>query len=142
MKILQTRITIALITLFSVLSLTGCEESWWDEYDSMEGRWRIVEVTGDYNCNYQPGDIWEFEDDLFFASGTGNLNERGNWVRRGNIIRIYMGSQSPDIEAYVKTYEGDYMVLDVKDYYYGSRYTLRMVKEYDYSHKKEMQNKR
>lgn len=60
-----------------------------------------------------------------------------SWVRRGNTIRIYMGSPNPDIEAYIRVYEGDYMVLDVNDYYYGSHYTLRMVKEYDYSHKKE-----
>lgn len=139
MKSLQTRISIALITLLSVFTLTSCEESWWDEYDSMEGRWRIVEVTGDYNCNYQSGDIWIFEDDLFYARGDDNLNERGHWVRRGNTIRIYMGSQDPDIEAYVRAYEGDYMVLDAIDYYYGSRYTLRMVKEYDYSHKKNKQ---
>lgn len=139
MKSLQTRITIALITLLSVFTLTCCEESWWDEYDSMEGRWRIVEVTGDYNCNYQSGDIWIFEDDLFYARGAGNLNERGHWVRRGNTIRIYMGSQDPDIEAYVRAYEGDYMVLDAIDYCYGLRYTLRMVKEYDYSHKKNKQ---
>ena len=50
-----------------------------------------------------------------------------------------MGSQDPDIEAYVRAYEGDYMVLDAIDYCYGLRYTLRMVKEYDYSHKKNKQ---
>lgn len=124
------RFSILFIALISLVSLTSCDEDWWDGYSDFDGLWRIVEVSG--SSNYTEGDTWYFQEDGYFETyGYGGLYEKGFWERRGNRIEIYFDSHNPDIEAYVRNFEGDYMVLEVTDYGYGTRGVLRMVKEYD-----------
>lgn len=134
MKTLQARITVSLIALISLFTLSGCEE--WS-FNDIYGEWRIVEVSGDYNCNYQPGDRWFFDSNGdFMARGIDGLYEQGYWERSGKTIYISFESYDPEIVARIKVYDDNYMVLYVDDYTYNSRYTLRLVNDYYYSQKK------
>ena len=89
------KLSFLLLTLFTAVSLTGCDEdAWFLSSSELCGDWRIVEVTGSYNCNYRPGD---------YCMTMG-----------------YPGSTS--------RFDDYYMIVDVKDYYYNSRYTLRLTR--------------
>lgn len=122
-------LSVLLLTLAAMMSFTGCEE----DYDPrFVGEWRIVEVTPAYNTNYRPGDYWRFypngDFEVYGSSWEGNLNEYGYWDRRGNNLQITFDGYNTDINARIRGYDGDYMVLDVSDYYYNSRYTLRLIR--------------
>lgn len=127
-----------ILSAICLLTLTGCEEDWWDaRHTDVFGDWRIVEVTGSYNCNYRPGDYWTFyTNGGFMAQGYDGLYESGSWDRRGRELYIYFNSYNPEIVAYVRSIDDDYMVLDIDDYTYQSSYTLRLVRQSYYSQHK------
>lgn len=136
MQTFKKNISILLITFTCLLALNSCEEAWWGRSYYLDGEWRVVEVQG--YSNYEPGDSWFFySSGDFYALGAGNLQERGVWERQGRMLYIAFNSYEPEIEGYIRTYEGDYLVLDINDYTYGTRYTLRLVREQAYSAKKE-----
>ena len=120
-----------ILTVFSLLTLTGCEEDWWDSrVNDLTGTWHIVEATGNRDCNFVPGDSWIlYPSNEYVAVGAGGFYEHGDWERRGRKIYIYFQSPNPEIVAYVRNLDDDYMVLDVDDYTYQSSYTLRMVRQ-------------
>lgn len=134
MKTLKTQITAIMVVLISVLTLCGCDD--WT-YNDIYGEWRIVEVNGDYNCNYRPGDRWFFNTNGYFtATGSGGLYEEGYWDRSGRNIYISFETYEPEIVARINVLDNNYMVLNVEDYTYHSRYTLRLINDYYYSQKK------
>ncbi len=141
MKTLKTQLTLCLMALTTLLVFSGCDDDIWWEAGSADvyGEWRIAEVTGSYDCNYRPGDYWVFyANGRFLAEGDGGLYETGNWERRGRTIYIYFNSYEPEVLARVRSLDDYYMILDVDDYTYGSRYTLRMVRQsYYYSDKQQ-----
>ena len=70
------------------------------------------------------------------TQGYDGLYESGSWDRRGRELYIYFNSYNPEIVAYVRSIDDDYMVLDVDDYTYQSSYTLRLVRQSYYSQHK------
>lgn len=136
MQAIKTQISILLISFVSLLSLNSCEEVWWNSSYDLDGQWRVVEVQG--YSNYEQGDTWFFyPSHEFYALGSGNLREQGYWDQEGRKLYISFESYEPEIEAYIQTYDGDYLVLKVRDYTYGTSYTLRFVREREYSMPKQ-----
>lgn len=136
MQAIKTQISILLISFISLLSLNSCEEAWWIGSYDLDGQWRVEYVEG--YSNYERGDTWFFyPSHEFYAFGSGNLREQGYWEQQGRKLYISFESYEPEIEAYIQTYDGDYLVLNVKDYTYGTRYTLRFVREREYSMPKQ-----
>ena len=141
MKTLKTQLTLCLLALTTLLVFSGCDDDIWWEAGSADvyGEWRIAEVTGSYDCNYRPGDYWVlYGNGRFLAEGDGGLYETGSWERRGRTIYIYFNSYDPEVVARVRSLDDYYMILDVDDCTYGSRYTLRMTRQsYYYSDKQQ-----
>ena len=79
------KLSFLLLTLFTAVSLTGCDEdAWFLSSSELCGDWRIVEVTGSYDCNYQPGDYWTFyHNGDFRAQGRDGFYETGYWEQHG-----------------------------------------------------------
>lgn len=140
MKKIRHIFSLFFLLLACLPALTSCEEDWWDGRGDMDGQWRVVETTN-YNI-YRQGDRWYFlPNGEFRTEGYDGMNEYGNWERTGRSLYLYFNNYSyPEIEAYVRDYSGDYMVLDVQDYYNGTSYTLRLVREsyYNYSQHKQL----
>lgn len=119
--------TLALITLMTMFS---CDEDWWNDWDGrsdITGQWRIVETTG--YSPYRQGDYWTFDrSGDFDTDGYGTQPERGYWRMNGRRnIQISFGSYV-SMDAYVSTFSGDYMTLNVDDYDSRTSYTLRFVR--------------
>lgn len=128
MKLLHNHINRLLLGIMLIATFTSCDEDWWrdDILSDLCGGWRVVEVTG-YSA-YRTGDrFWFYEDGTFLTEGH-SLNERGEWHGRGRQIDISFDGYNVDISAYIRSYSGDYMVLDMSDYYDNSRYTLRLTR--------------
>lgn len=127
MKRLRNKLTGCLLALCCIATLTACDEDWWIGFDDITGEWRIVEVT-EYST-YQTGDYWRFYNSGRFSASGFNLGEQGYWDTSGRRIYFTFNSYGDtEMEAYVRSYEGDYMVLDVNDYSYGTTYRLRLVR--------------
>lgn len=124
------KLSFLLLTLFTAVSLTGCDEdAWFLSSSELCGDWRIVEVTGSYNCNYQPGDYWTFyHNGDFRAQGRDGFYEAGYWEQHGRDLYFYFEGSNPAMVGYIRSFDDYYMILDVKDYYYNSRYTLRLTR--------------
>lgn len=119
--------TLALITLMTMFS---CDEDWWNDWDGrsdITGQWRIVEATG--YTQYRQGDYWTFyKNGDFDTDGYGTQPERGYWSMNGRRnIQISFGNYV-SMDAYVSTFSGDYMTLNVDDYDSRTSYTLRFVR--------------
>lgn len=119
--------TLALITLMTMFS---CDEDWWNDWDGrsdITGQWRIVETTG--YSPYRQDDYWTFyKNGDFDTDGYGTRPERGYWCMDGRRnIQILFGSYV-SMDAYVRTFSGDYMTLNVDDYDSRTSYTLRFVR--------------
>ncbi len=119
--------TLALITLMTMFS---CDEDWWNDWDGrsdITGQWRIVETTG--YSPYRQDDYWTFyKNGDFDTDGYGTRPERGYWRMDGRRnIQILFGSYV-SMDAYVSTFSGDYMTLNVDDYDSRTSYTLRFVR--------------
>ena len=124
------KLSFLLLTLFTAVSLTGCDEdAWFLSSSELCGDWRIVEVTGSYDCNYQPGDYWTFyHNGDFRAQGRDGFYETGYWEQHGRELYFYFEGSNPAMVGYIRSFDDYYMILDVKDYYYNSRYTLRLTR--------------
>lgn len=133
------KLSLLLLTLFTAVSLTGCDEDILFATSDICGDWRIVEVSGSYDCNYQPGDYWTFyHNGDFRAQGRDGFYETGYWEQRGRDLDFYFNSSYPEMTGYIRSYDDYYMVVDVKDYTYNSRYTLRLTRmSHFYSQGKE-----
>ncbi len=133
------KLSLLLLTLFTAVSLTGCDEDIIFATSDICGDWRIVEVSGSYDCNYQPGDYWTFyHNGDFRAQGRDGFYETGYWEQRGRDLDFYFNSSYPEMTGYIRSYDDYYMVVDVKDYTYNSRYTLRLTRmSHFYSQGKE-----
>ncbi len=129
MKRLKTHFLTTMLCLTAILSLTSCDEDWWTSFNrNFIGRWRVVEVSG--MSNYSSGDYFTFQSDGYFYSDGYQLNESGQWDSRGRTIDISFNGYNVDLSCYVRQYDNSYMVLDVNDYSYNTRYTLRLVRVY------------
>ena len=121
--------TLALITLMTMFS---CDEDWWNDWDGgsdITGQWRIVETTG-YGP-YRQDDYWTFyKNGDFDTYGYGTQPEYGLWSMAGrrNIQISFDDGRTVSMDAYVRTFSGDYMTLNVDDYDSRTSYTLRFVR--------------
>ncbi len=124
-----------LLFLLTTLSFHACEtEDEMAEYALM-GQWRIVEVNftyGDY-CPYRSGDyVIFYEDRTAEFYGRNGFHEYATWriidTGYGHELHISFDDYSTDIVADMSSFTGDYVRLDVSDYYYNSRYTLRLTR--------------
>ena len=124
------KLSFLVLTLFTAVSLSGCDEdSWYLATSELCGDWRIVEVTGSYDCNYQPGDYWTFyHNGDFRAQGRDGFYETGYWEQHGRELYFYFEGNNPEMVGYIRSFDDYYMIVDVKDYYYNSRYTLRLTR--------------
>lgn len=132
MKLLKT-LSILLLTL---PLLSGCSDNdYYAEYTLSNKAWRVVEVSG--MSPYQRGDVLYFyRNGDFEIVGYNGLHETGIWrVRAHTLELLFDGSNLPvDIDAPMPILDGDYAVLDCYDYYYRTRYTLRIVADRDLSY--------
>ena len=143
MNALRTRFVHCLLAMASLLAFSGCDEDIWFEAGSADvyGEWRIAEVTGSYDCNYQPGDYWTFyHNGDFRAQGRDGFYEAGYWEQHGRDLYFYFEGSNPAMVGYIRSFDDYYMILDVKDYYYNSRYTLRLTRMSHYYSAGEEQN--
>ena len=121
--------TLALITLMTMFS---CDEDWWNDWDGgsdITGQWRIVETTG--YSPYRQDDCWRFyKNGDFDTYGYGTQPEYGLWSMAGrrNIQISFDNGRTVSMDAYVNTFSGDYMTLNVDDYDSRTSYTLRFVR--------------
>ena len=136
MKTIKQMSFMLLLTLCSAFLFTSCEEDWWD----IEGEWEVVETS--YNSPYRNGDYWVFDDHGYFQTyGYTDLNERGYWDIVGHTIQISFNGYDTDLEAYIRILDDGYMVLDVYDNVYRTRYTLRLVRRsYHYYSQRKLTN--
>lgn len=125
--------TLALITLMTMFS---CDEDWWNDWDGgsdITGQWRIVETTG--YSPYIQDDYWTFyKNGDFDTYGYGTQPEYGLWSMAGrrNIQISFDDGRTVSMDAYVSTFSGDYMTLNVDDYDSRTSYTLRFVRTAGY----------
>lgn len=125
--------TLALITLMTMFS---CDEDWWNDWDGgsdITGQWRIVETTG--YSPYRQDDYWTFyKNGDFDTYGYGTQPEYGLWSMSGrrNIQISFDDGRTVSMDAYVRTFSGDYMTLNVDDYDSRTSYTLRFVRTAGY----------
>ncbi len=120
-----------LVMLLTLVSFNSCDEDDFIEMDLM-GSWRVVEATptGYGQCPYRYGDYMEFNSDgSYYANLGGYDDEYGEWwVRNGSVYIDFDGYGDAEMRAWVRQHDYDYIVLDVEDYDYNSRYTLRLMK--------------
>lgn len=129
------RSVLAFLLIFTVMSFSACtNEDEMAEY-AMMGDWRIVEVSflSGYDCPYRSGDRVSFyENRTVEFYGSGGFREYGVWriIDTGytHELHISFDNYNTDIVADMSRFSGDYARLDVTDYYYDSRYTLRLVR--------------
>lgn len=125
-------LTVAFLALVSVLALSACDSDYWWELSTIEGRWRIVEVAPYRGtCPFDWDDCLEFQPDGDFYVWYSGLydTEYGRWGYSEEAIRVdFNGDGWDDLVAYVLQLDNGYMVLDVYDYDFSSRYTLRLVR--------------
>ncbi len=130
-KVLAKQMALWAVVLFSTLSLLSCDEDWWDSRRDVSGYWRVVEVTGWANCPYQQGDRWVLYGNGDFESyGSGNFHETGYWRLSGRTLQFTFPPKDYYIsmDAYISTYDNDYMTLRVNDYDNNTNYTLRLIR--------------
>lgn len=131
MTLLKNHISRTLLAILLITSLSSCTEDFWrdnDFYYSLNGGWRVVEVTG--RTAYRPGDCFWFNSDGSFYTEGYSLNERGQWEANGRTINFSFDGYNVDMAANVRQFDNGYMVLDVNDYYDNTRYTLRLTRVY------------
>ena len=130
MKTIQRQATMWALALITLMTTFSCDEDWWNNWDgssNITGQWRIVETTG--YTQYRQGDYWTFYGNGDFDTDGYNAQpERGYWRMAGRRnIQITFGNYV-SMDAYVSTFSGDYMTLNINDYDSRSNYTLRFVR--------------
>ena len=136
MKAISKQMAVWMIALVGIFSLCGCDEDWWNDWDGgsdITGQWRIVETTG--YSPYRQDDYWTFyKNGDFDTYGYGTQPEYGLWSMAGrrNIQISFDDGRTVSMDAYVSTFSGDYMTLNVDDYDSRTSYTLRFVRTAGY----------
>lgn len=136
MKTIKKQATMWTLALITLMTMFSCDEDWWNDWDGgsdITGQWRIVETTG-YGP-YRQDDYWTFDKNgYFYTEGYGTQPERGLWSMAGrrNIQISFDNGRTVCMDAYVSTFSGDYMTLNVDDYDSRTSYTLRFVRASDY----------
>lgn len=126
-----TSLKMLLVLLVATVSLSSCEADDFWYRDTIEGSWRVVEVRQDYGyCPYRYGDVMYFAfDGGFEMSGRDGSVEYGNWTLfKGRVLVDFDFDGIDDLSARIVQMDDGYAVLDCKDYYYNSRYSLRMIR--------------
>lgn len=132
MKTIKKQATMWTLALITLMTMFSCDEDWWNDWDGgsdITGQWRIVETTG-YGP-YRQDDYWTFDKNgYFYTEGYGTQPERGLWSMAGrrNIQISFDNGRTVCMDAYVSTFSGDYMTLNVDDYDSRTSYTLRFVR--------------
>lgn len=132
MKTIKKQATMWTLALITLMTMFSCDEDWWNDWDGgsdITGQWRIVETTG-YGP-YRQDDYWTFDKNGdFYTEGYGTQPERGLWSMAGrrNIQISFDNGRTVCMDAYVSTFSGDYMTLNVDDYDSRISYTLRFVR--------------
>lgn len=119
-----------ILPIVALLMLTGCDEDSWRDRQTIVGSWQVVETTKVSGaCPYRRGDVFDFcSDGAFYAEGY-DLYEEGLWDTGHNYIYIDFDFDGyDDVRARIRELSPNYMAIDVQDAYYGSRYTLRLVR--------------
>lgn len=128
MKTIKKQATMWTLALITLMTMFSCDEDWWNDWDGgsdITGQWRIVETTG-YGP-YRQDDYWTFDKNgYFYTEGYGTQPERGLWSMAGrrNIQISFDNGRTVCMDAYVSTFSGDYMTLNVDDYDSRTSYTL------------------
>lgn len=129
MERIKNHFLTTMLCLTALLSLSSCSEDWWANFGTnFIGQWRVVEVSG--SSNYSSGDQFTFDSNGNFYTDGYQLNESGAWESRGRTISVSFDGYGTDLSCYIRQYDDSYMVLDVTDYSYQTRYTLRLVRVY------------
>lgn len=132
MKTIKKQATMWTLALITLMTMFSCDEDWWNDWDGgsdITGQWRIVETTG-YGP-YRQDDYWTFyKNGDFDTYGYGTQPEYGLWSMAGrrNIQISFDDGRTVSMDAYVRTFSGDYMTLNVDDYDSRTSYTLRFVR--------------
>lgn len=131
-KQLRQGLAAAIVVLLSAFAVSACDSDFWWSMSTIEGRWRIVEVTPYRGtCPFDWDDCLEFQPDGdFYVWYSGAYDsEYGQWGYGDEAVRIdFNGDGWDDLVAYVRQFEDGYMVLDVDDYDFSSQYTLRLLR--------------
>lgn len=136
MKTIKKQATMWTLALITLMTMFSCDEDWWNDWDGgsdITGQWRIVETTG-YGP-YRQDDYWTFyKNGDFDTYGYGTQPEYGLWSMAGrrNIQISFDDGRTVSMDAYVRTFSGDYMTLNVDDYDSRTSYTLRFVRTAGY----------
>lgn len=126
MKTIARTATWLLLALTSICALSACDAEDYDMTDALIGEWKVREVQSYDRPPYTYGDILYFSPDGYFYS---SRNEQGEWYVRRNVLKIdFTGDGHTDVSATIVQIDYDYLVLDVKDYYYNTTYRLRLTK--------------
>lgn len=108
----------------------------WDDYRierNVVGQWYVNDISYAYGeCPYRRNDEFYFyARNLFEVFGGGGYYEKGIWfVADRRIFFDFDNDGLKDMEAKVSRMSSDYMLLDIRDYYYGSRYSLELWRFY------------
>lgn len=121
---------LALILLSAFwMIFSSCDSDDWRMERDLVGIWRIVETSGNLQCPYRRNDLFEFTyDNSFYAWGDG-LNEEGVWhIDNWKCFVDFDFDGRDDLVGHIRQFDHDYLVMDITDYFYQTRYTLRMIR--------------
>ncbi|MCI6251567.1 MAG: hypothetical protein MR624_00865 [Bacteroidales bacterium] len=125
---------LALCLLLAAISFSSCDDDDWLTREFLCGEWRIVEVSPGYGpCPYRYNDYFQFYYDGQFEAVGYDLHEEARWDVGHDIIMFdYDYDGRTDATATIDRLDGRYARIYVNDNWYGSTYTIRMVKTRDY----------
>lgn len=132
MKHIAQRFLMLFAALTVAVSLSSCEdEEDWRAEQIITGSWRITEISfygGE--CPYYEGDRMDFyANGELRVYGAYDFYEEGYWdVHNGHLYIDFNYDGVDDIRADICSLDYGYIRLDVNDYSYNSRYTLRLIK--------------
>lgn len=120
------------LLLLVTVSLSSCEEDdWYGTMEAVRGRWSVVEVEPyGGQCPYHYGDVMVYYGDgSYEAYGSAGFEEYGYWgISHGRVAIDFDDDGRYDFYGAIVQLDGMYMVLDVRDASFGSRYVLRLVR--------------
>ena len=124
---MKHRYLILLLSVFSVF-FASCDSDDWFYQRDLEGVWRIVETSGP--SPYQRNDHFEFAPNGSFYAWGRSLEEEGVWdVYDRRLCIDFDFDGYDDLVAPIRQLDHGYLHLDVHDYDYDIRYTLRLVRD-------------
>lgn len=112
------------------------ENDGWDDYRierNIVGQWYVSDIRYSYGeCPYRRNDEFFFYVRNFFeVFGGGGYYEKGTWfVADRKVLFDFDNDGFKDMEAKVARMNSEYILLDIRDYYYDSRYSLELWRLY------------